>query len=159
MIALSRKAITARLVVLWLLATLVVTTACGGCGASSQQKTLKVTLTSVNVARAAFEQWDDQTQATIVTNAKTLDEGQTALAIHRVKRDRVVAAFEVSYHLLALAATDPADDKLMAAISAATSLWGVYETVIGHAPPAALEIPIDIVDAASTSSPGTGAKP
>lgn len=105
-----------------------------GCGPSSRVKALKTTLASVDAARAAFVTWDDKTQARIVDEAASLDEGRAQLMAHRAKRDRLTAYFEIAYRTLA-AAFAAEDGDTFEVVGAVSELWTAYEKTIGQPPP------------------------
>jgi hypothetical protein len=78
-----------------------------GC-ASQRDKALRATFVSINVASDGFKIYDADHQAAIVAAAKTKDEGATALAEYRRRREPVLLLFGGAYH--ALAAAILADD-------------------------------------------------
>lgn len=112
----------------------IVFVALAGCGASSRTKALKTTLASVDAARAAFVVWDDKTQARIVDEASSLDEGRAQLAAHRAKRDKLTGYFELAYRTLA-AALAAEDGSTFEVVGAVSELWTAYEKTIGQPPP------------------------
>lgn len=111
-----------------------------GCGPSAQQKTLRVSLTTVNAARDGFITWDDQHQQGIVEKATSLEQGKQALVDYRAKRERVVLGFEVVYKTIALAALDPTAANVAAALAAITEMTGLLKELRdGSAPEPVLE--------------------
>ncbi len=104
---------------------LVATPACGG---SKRTRTLGATLTAVNAARDGFVAWDHQHQQVLVEHASSRDDADKALADYHGKRAPVVAAFEVVYRAIAVAATQSDGPSLSAALDKAAQL---YEALIG----------------------------
>ena len=90
---------------------------------SAQEKAVKHSLTALNAARTGFVAWDAETQRGIVASATSLEEGRAKLGAHRTKRERVVAAFNVAYAALALAALEPTTANLLEAALQARILY------------------------------------
>lgn len=112
----------------------IVFVALAGCGPNARAKGLKTTLASVDAARAAFVAWDDATQARIVDEASSLDEGRAKLAAHRAQRDKLTGYFELAYRTLAAALAVEGGDTLEV-VGAVSELWTAYEKTIGQPPP------------------------
>ena len=80
---------------------------CAGTACGNHQTELKTSLTVLDAARDGFTAWDDEHQHVIVTQATSLEQGQTALADYRKKREPVIRGFELAYKALATAALTP----------------------------------------------------
>lgn len=76
------------------------------CGPSQRQRTLNLSFTAANAAKAGFEAWDAEHQTTLVTSATSLADGQAKLAHYRQARAVVVEAFALTYAALAAGAID-----------------------------------------------------
>lgn len=98
-----------------------------GCGASSRERSLRTTLTAVDVAAAGFGEWDGKHQLAIVDGAETREAAEAALAAYRGKREAVLLAFEVAYRAVAVAALDDGRDTLDQAIAAAQAAFVLVE--------------------------------
>lgn len=70
---------------------------------SQREKALRAAFVTVNVARDGFVTFDRDRQHRIVQDAKTLEEGQAALAAYRTERDKVLAVFDDVYRALTAA--------------------------------------------------------
>lgn len=100
-----------------------------GCGASTRTKTLQATLVTANTARDTFLAWDSAHQQAIVASATSLDDGKAKLAEYRGKRAKVVEAFEVAYHAIAVA-TILKDDPT--SLANATKALGDLTAILGE---------------------------
>lgn len=97
------------------------------CGPSSRGKALRASLVGVDASRDGFLAYDQEAQAKIVADATSLEEGRAALDTYRAERQKVVAAFEVAYRMIALALVDKAD--LPAVVEAAASLQDAIDSL------------------------------
>lgn len=116
--------IRAQAPALWLfvsafLVMLVLSPACSG---HQRTKTLSAALSAVNAARDGFLAWDKQHQLELVKAGASRDEIDKALADYHGKREPVVAAFEVVYRAIAVAATQSDGPSLSAALEKAKQL-------------------------------------
>lgn len=93
-----------------------------GCSASQRERTIKTTLAAVNETRVAFVVFDRAAQAAIVATATSYEQGATALAAYRAKREIVVDAFSFAYRSIATAATINDEPTLANMISAAAGI-------------------------------------
>ena len=103
----------------------------GACTPSARKTALKTSLVSLDAAREGFVQWDKHKQTTIVADATSLEDGKTALTIHRNKRAPIIEAFTLAYSALALAALDDNSERLTEAINAAASVYRLIKAVTG----------------------------
>lgn len=106
-----------------LVATTLLIVGCEG----ARQKTLRVSLTSLNAAREGFIAWDLRKQGNIVEAATSLEDGQTKLDEYRKRRERVVEAFTIAYSALAAAALDPSANMLIEAAKVAKDLYDLIK--------------------------------
>lgn len=88
---------------------LLVTLCIFACTHAGREDTIKTALVATNAARDAFAQYDDAKQEKIVAEAKTLEEGKTALKEWRDKRNKILAIQIIVYSSI-LAATRLNDD-------------------------------------------------
>lgn len=89
------------------------------CGASARERTIRTALVAVNEARDAFVIVDRDIQLGIVKVATSKEDGAAKLADYRKSRENLVAAFEVAYRAIAIAATiDDGTRSLAAALEA-----------------------------------------
>lgn len=96
------------------------------CGASSRERSLRTTLAAVDASAAGFQTWDEQHQKEIVDKAQSADEATAALAVYRLRREQVIAAFAIAYEALAAAALH--DDKAIGpALDAAEAAYHLLE--------------------------------
>lgn len=96
------------------------------CGASSRERTLRTTLAAVDASAAGFETWDEQHQKEIVDKATSAEEATAAIAVYRLRREQVIAAFEVAYRALAAAALH-GDNAVGPALDAAEAAYHLLE--------------------------------
>jgi hypothetical protein len=89
-----------------------------GCGMSAREKALRATFVTINSARDGFTKFDAQKQQQIVDDAKTLEEGQAALAAYRKDREKVLGLFEGVYQAFAAAVLAEDDTKTKAGMLA-----------------------------------------
>jgi S-adenosylmethionine synthetase len=107
------------------------------CSMSAQQKALHATYIGVKAAEAGFDAWDHDHQADIVAKAPDLATGEARLNAYHATRGPVLQAFMLVYQLLYVAASDTTQERIDAAIAAATTLYQLIETIKKPAPPSA----------------------
>ncbi len=110
-----------------------IATACGG---NMRQKTLRATFVGVNTARDGFLTWDKQEQDHIVQRAASVEEGTAQLTAHTQRIQPVVEGFTIVYEALALAAIEPSDKNLNAALAQAKELYDLINVTATEMPPA-----------------------
>ena len=116
-----------------LVAVLVVLLA--ACGPSNRTNTIRTTLVSVNAARDGFLVFDEDIQTKIVDKSTSLADGQNKLDAYRAHRAEVVAAFEVVYRALAIAAVDPDKADLAEVLIEVKQLFYMLEKLKDADPP------------------------
>lgn len=102
-------------VVLYLVPFLALT-AGGGC--ASRGQIVSATLGGLNTARDTFVSWDLLHQTSIVADAPTKEEAQTALTNYRASREKVKLAFAAAYGALTVASLDSTDASVARAVDA-----------------------------------------
>lgn len=93
----------------------------------ARQKSLRVTLTSLNAARDGFTAWDSAKQQRIVEASTSFEEGAKQLNVYRNSRIKIVQAFTAAYSALALAAVDSSPASLIEAAKAARELYDLIK--------------------------------
>lgn len=101
------------------------------CTGSQRSKTLRASVLAVNAARDGMLVYDATHQKAIVDKATSREEGERELAAYYTKRTPVVAAFEVAYRALAVAATANDDPSYRAALAAAKSALDALQALTG----------------------------
>jgi hypothetical protein len=97
------------------------------CTKTARKDTIGAALLATNAVRDGFVQYDDTTQAKIVAEATSLEEGKAKLKEYREKRAKVLALFPVAYYSIA-AAAQANDDASFAKMK--TSLKALLDAVM-----------------------------
>lgn len=101
---------------------LFVTSLMSACTSGQRKDTLHATLLSVNAARDGFTAWDSDHQQRIVETADSREVAETSLSDYRAKRTPVINGFELTYRVIAMAATQSDEVSLKAALAKAGEL-------------------------------------
>lgn len=88
-----------------LLLVMLIASSSMACGASTREKTIRVTLTTTDAARTAFEAFDQPYQQALLNKAPDKPTFDKQLADYRAKQAKILAAFAVVYRAIAAAAT------------------------------------------------------
>jgi hypothetical protein len=102
-----------------------------GCGASSRERTLRTTYSSLTVAQAAFTAWDLEHQRALVRAATSEADGLAALTKYKADREPVMTAFEVAYRTVAAAGALDDDPSLAGALKAWKQLAAALSALTG----------------------------
>lgn len=114
------------------LALLAVITILIACGASSREKILRASFTTVEGARVEFVEFDTRKQAEIVGSATSKAQGKEALTKYRQDREKYVQAFVRVYRALTIAVLTSGSPSLQTAMLAVTEIVEDVRMLTGH---------------------------